>query len=531
MNNIENGDTSDLLINETNKSDSFYKSIAMDGPSLTAIITASDLSITFINRTFEYYLGYNTSDIEGYKLKFPYLLDEYMHDRLLYQLGTVSDDVAAQSRYVIYELRNKNGKMAPYYLYVSPLSKNHSGINEDSYYIVMHPDLSKWDMPFSSFNSRELFLEQFNSEDFGTFEWIIDADKVFWSLGVYRIYEVDDTKQYINNLFARDFVHPADETRIKDLMTKVLATGEDINIEYRIITAKNNIKVIHSIGRLIKNKNGKPVKFVGSIRDITNQRFIEEDLKNKVEELNHSNRELEEFAYVASHDLQEPLRKITTFSDRLSEKYKDVLAGDGAMYLSRMIASAENMRSLINDLLEFSRISKTAQPFEPVNLNMVLRMVKTDLELTIEETATIIESTPLPTIDAIASQMKQLFLNIISNAIKFHKDELSPVITIKTSIPSKAEIITHELLQNVPYHKFEITDNGIGFEEESALRIFQVFQRLHGKSEYPGSGIGLAICKKILEYHRGVIYAENIPGSGARFSFILPQKQKPKPTV
>jgi light-regulated signal transduction histidine kinase (bacteriophytochrome) len=249
-------------------------------------------------------------------------------------------------------------------------------------------------------------------------------------------------------------------------------------------------------------------------------------LKNKVEELNHSNRELEEFAYIASHDLQEPLRKITTYSDRLSEKYKEALTGDGLMYLSRMIISAENMRMLINDLLEFSRISKNEQPYERVDMNMVLKLVKTDLELVIEETGTIINCESLPAVDAIPSQMKQLLANIIGNAIKFHKPGLPPVITISANILSEKEKVRLELAKNRIYYEFSISDNGIGFEEEYNTRIFQVFQRLHGKSEYPGSGIGLAICKKIIEYHHGIIYATSEPGAGARFTFILPQDQK-----
>ena len=528
MDNLNTPGIDKTIESRSHYSDSFFKSIAMNGPAAIAIVQAADLRITFINNTFEYYLGYSNADIEEKDLFFSSLLPDYMNDRLTYQLSTVREDFAARSKYVIYRLTGKDNQKIPFYLYVSPISKSPDGLTEDSYYITLHPELSKWDMPFSSFSSRELFLEQFNSEDFGTFEWIMDVDKVFWSVGVYRIYEVDDTRTHINNLFARAFIHPADKARVTEAMNNALVTNEDLNIEFKIVTAKNKVKIIHSLARILKNDQGIAVKFVGSIRDITSQRLIEEDLKNKVEELHHSNRELEEFAYIASHDMQEPLRKITTFSDRLSEKYKAVLAGDGAMYLSRMTASAENMRSLINDLLDFSRISKTVQPFEQVNLNVILRMVKNELELKIEETGTVINNTPLPTIDAIASQMKQLFVNIISNAIKFHKQGVAPQINIEAGPLTSEEVTKYELQQKTQYQKITVTDNGIGFEDEYALRIFQVFQRLHGKSEYPGSGIGLAICKKILEYHGGIIFAENVPATGARFTFILPQQQKPK---
>jgi len=202
-----------------------------------------------------------------------------------------------------------------------------------------------------------------------------------------------------------------------------------------------------------------------------------------------------------------------------------VLEGDGAMYLARMTASAENMRVLINDLLEFSRISKTTLPYEQVDLNKTLQQVLIDLELVIEETQTVLTKTELPVIKAVPAQMKQLLNNIINNAIKFHKENVPPLISVESTVLSAEERLKYELSEGMIYYKIAITDNGIGFDSEYATRIFQVFQRLHGKSEYPGSGIGLAICKKIVEYHYGLIYAENIPDTGARFTFIIPQHQ------
>jgi len=500
--------------------------VAFEGPAPIAIVRYNDLKILFVNRQFEYYLGYSNADIANNDISFSSLLEEYLHDRLRFQLNLVRTDMSAQSRFVIYQLRAKNGNSIPFNLYAAPTQGE---LGEDACYLVMHPDLSKWDLPFSSFNTRELFLEQFTSEDFGTFEWFVGSEKLYWSKGLYRIYEVDESKTDISRAFAQHFIHPNDKETVLRRTQQAMDRDGVINIEFRIITPSQKIKVLHSLARLIKNTNGGPEKFVGSVRDITEQHNTEQDLKNKVEELNHSNRELEDFAFVASHDLQEPLRKITTFSDRLSDKYKDVLTGDGLMYLSRMIASTENMRSLINDLLEFSRITKTQQPFGSVNLNLVLKQVKTDLELTIEETGTEINSHSLPQVEAISTQMKQLFTNIVGNAIKFHKAGVAPVINIDNHRLTEDEKIRYELYQPCAYYRISISDNGIGFEDEYTTRIFQVFQRLHGKSEYPGSGIGLAICKKILEYHHGLIFAENVPGVGARFTFIIPEHQeKPK---
>jgi signal transduction histidine kinase len=504
--------------------DLFLKGIANGGSGMVAIVRSDDLRVVFLNNQFEYYLGYSTTDLEGPGLYFSSLLEEYQHLLLINQLRTVDDNISPRSQYTIYQVKGKNGIVKPYYLYASPIF-NEAGYKDCFHHLLMLPDLSKWGMPFISFDTKEIFLEQFDSEFFGTFEWLASVDRFFWSEGVYNIYEVDEALHDLKMDFMVQYIHPNDLARVNEASVACIEGGKDMNIEFKIVTKKHNIKTIHCLAKALQNANGQTVKISGSMRDITEQRFIEENLKNKVAELNHSNRELEEFAYVASHDIQEPLRKITTFSDRLIEKYRDALTGEGALYLSRIIASAENMRVLINDLLEFSRISKTEQQFEPTNLNFILRQAMTDLELTIEETGTAIHCQELPVIDAIASQMKQLFSNIITNAMKFHKQGVSPDITIETSVLTAQEKLFFELLPNNIYYKIQVTDNGIGFEEEYATRIFQVFQRLHGKSEFPGSGIGLAICKKILEYHHGIIYAENIPGTGARFVFILPQHQ------
>jgi signal transduction histidine kinase len=187
------------------------------------------------------------------------------------------------------------------------------------------------------------------------------------------------------------------------------------------------------------------------------------------------------------------------------------------------MSSAEIMRSLIDNLLEFSRITRRTQVFEPTDLNVIVKTVASELELLFDETnAKLIVDTPLPLIEAIPLQMKQLFSNLISNAIKFRKKEAAPVIHISCKLTSKEERKKYVLHNDINYYSIHITDNGIGFEQDYAEKIFQIFQRLHGKSEYPGSGIGLAICKKIIDHHQGDIYAQGEPQKGATFTIILP---------
>ena len=235
-------------INKTQPiTDALIRKIASGGPALVAVINAADTRIIFVNSTFTKSLGYANDDLDT-GLLFTDLLEDYLRDRFLFQLQLISGDVAARSRYVIFKIRNKSGKSNPYYFYATP--------EEDRYQIVMHQDISNWDLPFTSFSTRELFLQQFNSEDFGTFEWIIDIDKIFWSLGLYRIYEVDDNEHKINNQFMTAFIYPhGDSERVKNEIEQAIKSGKDLNIEFRIVTVSHKIKILHCLGR--PGKTGK----------------------------------------------------------------------------------------------------------------------------------------------------------------------------------------------------------------------------------------------------------------------------------
>lgn len=242
-------------------------------------------------------------------------------------------------------------------------------------------------------------------------------------------------------------------------------------------------------------------------------RKIMEELRINGEQLQRSNRELEDFASVASHDLQEPLRKIQAFGDRLKVKAGDRLGEDGSDYLKRMLNAAGRMQRLINDLLSFSRVTTRAQPFVPVDLSRIAQEVLADLEMSVELNAGVVQITNLPTIDADATQMRQVLQNLIGNALKFHRPEVSPIVKVAGSVH-----------QNGAGEECELTvsDNGIGFEEKYLDRIFNIFQRLHGRGTYEGTGIGLAVCRKIVERHGGTITATSAPGIGSTFIIRLP---------
>lgn len=499
----------------------FIRNILASGPGAVAVISADSLLIHYYNRRFEQTFDVHAPENGNSHIYFSRFLDEAQQSRLKAQIRLTSEHPEARNKYTVFFIKTADATVRSFYTYVAPVEME----NETLYHLLILPDLSRWPVPFISFDTRELFLEQFNTINFGTFEWIIAENRLFCSDRLYDIYDIDDRNSNPTRETLSVYTHPDYREKAGQLLKEALETGKTGSLRMKIITAKKNLKVVEVMIEPLSDENGMPLKLLGSMREVTDQYKTEEDLKRNVSELNRSNRELEEFAYVASHDLQEPLRKISTFSDRLIEKYNDLLEGEGKMYLERIIASAGSMRMLIDNLLDFSRLSKSTQPFTDVNLAFVLREVKTELELTIEETGTKIKSEELPKIDAVHSQMKQLFTNILNNAIKFRKEDLPPVISIINTLIDEAEARSMGLAPGTNYYKIQVTDNGIGFEDEYAQKIFQIFQRLHAKSEYPGSGIGLAICKKIVDNHYGAIYAENLPGEGARFTIILPEKQ------
>lgn len=274
----------------------------------------------------------------------------------------------------------------------------------------------------------------------------------------------------------------------------------------------------------VHNEAGELIGFTKVTRDLTERYVASETLKKSEEALEQANQvlternqELQDFAYVASHDLQEPLRKITTFGEMLEAEYAEAVGEGGRAYLERMRSAAARMSTLINDLLSYSRIATKAQPFRATDLSRIVEEVTSDLQVRVEETGGRIEAGDLCTVEADATQMRQLFQNLIGNALKFHKPDEPPVIHIACEAPVTS--------RGREVCRIEVADNGIGFEEKYLDRIFAPFQRLHTRAEFPGTGVGLAICKRIVERHGGTITARSTPGEGATFVVELPMRQ------
>ena len=258
--------------------------------------------------------------------------------------------------------------------------------------------------------------------------------------------------------------------------------------------------------------------WAGTVEDVSEQKAAEEALLTLTQELKRSNDALQEFAGVASHDLQEPLRKVLTFGDRLKSRSGADLSDEGAEYLNRMLGAAARMQTLLDDLLLYSRVSSKAQRFRPVALDGIAGGVVQDLEARLHETGGVVVLGDLPTLDADPLQMRQLLQNLISNALKFHRPDVPPQVTVSS------QMVTEPGKENRQLCRISIQDNGIGFDNQYAVRIFEVFERLHNRTDYEGTGMGLAICRKIVHRHGGTIVAESAMGHGARFMVTLPMQ-------
>lgn len=348
-------------------------------------------------------------------------------------------------------------------------------------------------------------------------------------------------------------VHPKDRERVKQALIKATEKGgsgrfDEIYTILNVVTGAE--RIIHSSGQALFDDEGNVLRLSGTAQDVTMQRdlqtALEQEVQTRTEELGatveelqaineeladandqllRSNEELEQYAYVASHDLQEPLRKILVYASMLKTK-KDI-SNQNLDLIAKISSSAERMRQLILNLLDFSRLLESNSVHQPIDLNTVLKDVLRDFELVAEEKGARFEVGNLPQIEAVGLQMNQLFYNLISNSLKFTKTGVPPVITISAQALTRKEVKEHirTPLPFATYYKIGIQDNGIGFEKQYFDQIFEIFKRLHARDSYPGSGIGLALCRRIMLNHSGTLYTESVYGEGATFFLILPDRQ------
>ncbi|NOY57998.1 MAG: PAS domain S-box protein [Calditrichaeota bacterium] len=320
-----------------------------------------------------------------------------------------------------------------------------------------------------------------------------------------------------------DFFTEENARQVRKQELRVMRSGKISVHEQVKILADGNESWVSGTKVPLPDENGKIIGIFGITRDITERKRTEESLKIFTEKLMARNKELQEFAFIASHDLQEPLRKVRAFGDRLWAKYSDELGEQGHDYLLRMQNAAARMQTLIDDLLAYSCITIKDRPLVKTDLSRIVREVLKDFQIQIENVGAAVQLEKLPVISADPLQMRQLFQNLISNALKYHRQGVAPIIRIYNGTTGDKNSSDQEPLAN-GFHHIRVEDNGIGFEQKHADRIFAVFQRLHTRDSYQGTGMGLTICRKIVEHHGGSITAKSRPGEGATFTIKLPRK-------
>ena len=358
-----------------------------------------------------------------------------------------------------------------------------------------------------------------------SWEWYFGDTQIQWSPEMYMFWGYDPDEITVNLDSVAQSTHLDDLPILQRAIARVLQ-GDDLEIEYRRYDKAGREIFIHTIGRIIRNEAGEPIGVFGIDLNITKRKHQENELRRlndvlelKNRELEQRNAELNSFSYVASHDLQEPLRKIQSFNSLILERESDCLTESAKDYFGRSMAAAGRMQELIKDLIDYSRVNAANWAFESIDLNRLLNEVKHDLNELITGKEAVIHTSTLPTTPVIEFMFRQLLQNLISNSLKYHRPGVSPVIRVNYQRiePDYATPKSSDLM-----HQLSVSDNGIGFDPAYSQRIFQLFQRLHGRSQYTGTGIGLAICHRIMQNHNGTILAEAVPNQGATFTMRWP---------
>ena len=360
---------------------------------------------------------------------------------------------------------------------------------------------------------------------YGFCRWNLKKNKFFYSDNAYKIFgfEPNEFKHDVTPFL--ELVHPEDMEMVTEKVQQMREGDNILTFTHRIFRKNDGaLRNIRISNKFIKNEVNDDY-LLSIIQDVTNEILVNQKMQENNRNLEATNKELQSFNYIASHDLQEPLRKIETFISRIDEKEADKFSETGKQYFERMKFASQRMRKLIDDLLQFSRTSRNESHSEKADLNILMENAVEELQQKIEEKKAEITYEKMPELVVVPFQIQQLFSNLIGNSLKYGKENISPKIEISVAlVDAKKEEYLQDKTVSGKYYKFIFKDNGIGFEPEFQEKVFDLFTRLHGKTEYEGTGIGLAICKKIVENHKGFIFAKSELSVGTSFTVLLPAK-------
>jgi PAS domain S-box-containing protein len=416
---------------------------------------------------------------------------------------------AAIGKVVEMRARRKDGSEFPIDLSVSAVQKG-----QEWHAVAVIRDITERKRAEDELRTKEgLLSESQHIAQLGSWDWTVQAgtSAMVWTPETYRLFGVSPDTFVLSSETFQALIHPDDRAAMQAWMKACLAGLGPPDLEFRVCLQDGSVRYINGRGHIVQqDAEKKSIRMVGVAQDITKRKLAEAALLQRTEELARSNTELVQFAYVASHDLQEPLRMVSSYVQLLARRYAGKLDADADVFIGFAVDGAKRMQHMINDLLAFSRVTTKGHGFEPVEADAALKLALVNLKMAIEESQASVTFDPLPVVNADSAQLTQLFQNLIGNAIKFRRKEPPQV---HVSVEKRAR-----------EWEFSVRDNGIGIEPQHLERIFVIFQRLNTAAEFPGTGIGLAICKKIVERHGGNLWVSSQPGAGSTFHFTIPMK-------
>jgi len=489
-------------------------------------IVRTDGTILFVNKSWSTLLGYATEEVLGQSI-YSFIAESDRQRYVTYRNSVIQGLVTDKE--IVFDMKKKSGGTITVEGIVSLKAKEGLPLYTTGIFRDITSKLesqSKLNQYTTELKSREHNLQQLliNAPDAVI---VISQDGIitFWNPKAEDIFGWT-SDEAIGQPLASTIIPPQYRKAHEAGLNRYLHTGEARVLNKTIeITALNKAGAEFFVSLTISSVAQENQKyFIAFIRDISEQKSNQLELEWKTKELERSNANLEEFAYAASHDLKEPIRKIQIFSDRLKERLKEKLEEEDRRYFDRMESASKRMSKLIDDLLNYSSVRKSIESLNKIDLNEVVKEVQEDLELEIHEKGAVITVHSLPSVIGHPRQLQQVFQNLVSNALKYSKPGVPPQINIYSRLVDGRDVeysLPHSHLHE-QFHLVEISDNGIGFEPEAAERIFKVFTRLHTNTEYKGSGIGLSIVKKIIENHHGHVWATSTIGKGSTFHILLP---------